>query len=118
MKIECFKSLFPKVKLGSGTSLPSVVARKLTNINKIILTDNLSNENQKLEDLIKFTLLKNDISFTDALKNLNEQNVLIQRLDWTCYDLELIEAWPKIDLIIGSDVFFDSKCKEENFIKF
>ena len=84
--------------MGSGTSLPSVVARKFTNLNRVIATDNLI-DNPKLSDLIKFTL--------DANETLDIQ---LLDLNWSNFDLDLIKSLPRIDFLIGSDVFFDSKC--------
>ena len=105
------------IKLGSGTSLPSIVARKCANLNEIIMTDLFENT-PKLFELAKYTLGLNEIEYYQASHSLeqlsfgnNRNRIRIQHLNWIEFKYELLESLPKIDFIIGSDVFFDGKCK-------
>ncbi len=72
----------------------------------------------KLFELAKYTLGLNEIEYYQASHSLeqlsfgnNRNRIRIQHLNWIEFKYELLESLPKIDFIIGSDVFFDGKCK-------
>lgn len=97
--------------------MPSIIARKICNFKKVIVTDNLK-ENSNLFDLIKYSFGLNEIEISQGLDNIEFNNcIVIQHFDWSNLDSKILNKMPKIDFIIGSDVFFDSKCKFE-FLKF
>jgi hypothetical protein len=99
-----------KIKIGAGTSLPSVVARKCCNLNRVIITDNLKS-NQKLKPLILKTLELNNIKVCDENDDA-KNSISIWDLNWNDLNPSVIQDLPKIDYLLGSDVFFDSKCKK------
>lgn len=85
------------------------------NFKKIIVTDNLK-ENSNLFDLISYTFNINELKVIQGLDKKDSDDVIIQHLDWTHLDGQILENMPKIDFIIGSDVFFDSKCNFRHLI--
>jgi predicted nicotinamide N-methyase len=84
-------------KLGCGTSLCGLLAAKLGS--NVILTDDF-NSNRSLESLVRQSI---------ALNNID--NIKLHHLYWGNFTKEPFNALPKIDICIGSDVFFDSKSK-------
>ncbi len=66
----------------------------------MIITDDLF-KNKNLPALIQTTLKLNDL----------EEKVRVESLVWDRVDFDLLNTLPQIDIAIGSDVFFDSKCK-------
>jgi hypothetical protein len=65
----------------------------------VIITDDLT-KNKNLTALIKTTLQLNKIA----------EKVRVESLVWGKVDFSLLNKMPQIDIVIGSDVFFDSKC--------
>lgn len=43
---------------------------------------------------------------------LNNCSAILKNLNWTQFDLDTLKQLPKIDFIIGSDIFFSSKLFE------
>jgi Lysine methyltransferase len=84
--------------LGCGTGLPGVLASKFAK--HVYLTDNLA-KTKRLKSLLEFTLKQNGCG----------ENVRLLHYSWGQFDEEFFQDLPKIDYLIGSDVFFDSKCK-------
>lgn len=109
------KLIFNFKKLGAGTSLPSIVVRKFCNLCQIIITDNFL-ENKQLNSLIEKSLALNSIEYiertNDQRINQQQENVIsIQNFDWSNLEVRFLTEIPKINIIIGSDVFFESECK-------
>lgn len=77
------------IELGSGTGLCSIVASKVGN--KVTLSDKFDNEQS-------LNLCKENI-------RLNGVKVNISPLEWG--NVKIFESIPKIDVIIGSDCFYD-----------
>ena len=96
-------------KLGAGTSLPSVVLSKYCNVNKIIISDDLK-DNTKLLNLIKHNLKLNNLIEDD-------QKIGIKHFAWSIFDQDFLSKLPKINFVVGSDVFFDSKLFEGKFFR-
>ena len=94
------------VKLGAGTSLPSILARKLGNLNKVYISDDFENY-QRLKTIIEKSLEINNVSFNEDIAS--SKNIDLINIDWSNLDLSLMDKLPKIDFLIGSDVFFDEK---------
>ena len=115
-------------KIGAGTSLPTLVAYKYCNLKKLFVTDRLV-ENQRLVELIRETLDKNKIAnySIDLLSNPSlvnyetneddddddddESKILVKDLNWSNFRSLFSNKFPKLDILIGSDVFFDTKRK-------
>ena len=97
--------------MGAGTSLPSIVARKYCNLDQIIITDTFD-ENDRLRPLIEKSLDLNGLASSEnSATNIKSSGVVtIQSFDWCNFDSRLVHSLPRIDFLIGSDVFFDSKC--------
>lgn len=80
--------------------MPSILAEKCCNLNQIIITDKFD-DNQKLFAMVNKTI------------ELNKSNkCILKHLDWTKFDLDCLTNLPKIDFIIGSDIFFSGKLFE------
>lgn len=84
------------------------------NFKKIIISDNLK-ENSNLYDLINYTFGLNGFKVVKGLDKNDSNEVVIENLDWAHLNEKILENMPKIDFIIGSDVFFDSKRKFKHF---
>jgi transcription initiation factor TFIIIB Brf1 subunit/transcription initiation factor TFIIB len=117
--------------------LPSIVARKCSRLDQVIITDDMSkSRNEKLLELIKQTLELNDIEWIDQVDEKNEirernnssmmaaaaaaasktcknsYKIRIIQLDWQATaSFDKLARFERIDHLIGSDVFFDSACK-------
>ncbi|CAF0703890.1 unnamed protein product [Brachionus calyciflorus] len=100
------------LEIGSGTSLPAIIARKFCNLNRVIITDHLE-QNSKLFDLIKKTLNLNKIDLLNRLDDENSNGICLEHFDWSDLDQNFFKKLPKIDFVIGSDVFFDSAMFED-----
>jgi len=70
-------------------------------LNQVILTDKL-NSNPRLTKLIDEALKLNGIS--------QDNRFNVKNLNWTNFDTDELDQLPKLDFLIGSDVFFDGKC--------
>lgn len=75
----------------------------------MIITD-LFDNTPKLLELAKYTMDLNEIEYNQTSSQCIESGIRIQHLNWTEYRYEILESLPRIDIIIGSDVFFDGKC--------
>lgn len=93
--------MFIFVKIGAGTSLPGLVAAKIGSQN-IILCDNPKTD--KWLPLIRETL---------TLNSMIADRIRIDFLDW--YDEKTVDEiitkyFPsRVDILIGSDIFFHKK---------
>ncbi len=81
--------------------MPSLFLLKYCNLNQVILTDKL-NSNPRLTKLIDEALKLNGIS--------QDNRFNVKNLNWTNFDTDELDQLPKLDFLIGSDVFFDGKC--------
>lgn len=94
----------------------SIVARMFTKIDKVFITDSFSSSRSRLRDLIRFTLESNGIEYGLTSDDQTSRTVLFE-LDWINYDPKVLSSLPTINFIIGSDVFFDSKCNPMLLVK-
>ena len=69
--------------------------------------------------MIKTKDLEGLIEHSLTLNKCSENNVKVLHLAWGDFDENFVQNLPKIDYLIGSDVFFDSKCtlNKLNFFK-
>ena len=67
--------------------------------------------NQKLKPLILKTLELNNIKVYDENEDA-KNSISIFDLNWNDLNPSVIQDLPKIDYLLGSDVFFDSKRKK------
>lgn len=90
------------------------MARKLGNLSNIYVTDNLD-ANPELAELIARSMRLNSIPTNLSIQNhnhsTNDKQIYILNLKWAWFDENVFKNMHKIDYLIGSDVFFDSKCK-------
>lgn len=87
--------------MGAGTALPSIVARIYCQLGQVTASDDLIS-NPVIADLIDQSLGAN---------RLDKSRVEIRHLRWSQFERESYSSLPKIDFLIGSDVFFDPKRK-------
>lgn len=87
------------LELGAGTGLPSIIASKYCQLNEVLLSDKFDENSRLLEMVTKST-------------EHNKCSIRCLNLNWSQLDVENLQKLPKIDFIIGSDVFFSSKLFE------
>lgn len=54
----------------------------------------------------------------DEEENLNEPKIVVKDLNWSNFRSVLSNSFPKLDILIGSDVFFDTKRKNQYLLNF
>jgi hypothetical protein len=68
-------------------------------------------ENLRLYDLVKKAMSLNQIDIeNESTKSMQPAKIQIENLDWTDFDVSFLSNLPKIDYLIGADVFFSGNC--------
>jgi predicted nicotinamide N-methyase len=107
------------LELGAGTCLPGLVAAKIGA--NVIFTDcaKFSQVLDNIRAVCKLNHLQVDAPAVSAADAGGHGRVRVQGLTWGEFSEDIVHGLPKIDLIIGADIFYDEKgprfCRPPSF---